>query len=467
MVVRTIVGLDCGRNSVVACPISEPIADLKTFARSYEPQVFYANRADLNRLIEIGDIFLMEPTGSDHRIFADYIQRSGKPVYFCKGDRIRSHAISRGLSNKADREDAAAIADFGWLALMGQSKIPNAFIDLKFDRLRHLWLALKGVDRASAPLKSQLWARLAFELPEICMTKGGNPRHLPDRPWGDPPTRTIRWMAGLTHFPQYDKLAAESIGPGISEITRTIAVDLVSAEIRRQNLELELTEIESAAPAYCRSVFDEWGIVGNTRIALMAYLLPFERFLDPEGKPITEWVPAPESKRGATFRDRSLKAFTHSLGMGRRISESGRTRGKWKMCGSKDCRSAIFLWINTRVIFGTGKAKPRKKKDETDAAFEQRLKGHKKFKDWLGDIEFDLRAKNVPAWENPAIVAAVAERNNVNLKVAALQTYYGLSPTMQNVNVVQKAMKLSGRFCRLLYRDLLKAYKEEQSSDFF
>lgn len=457
-----IVGLDCGRGNVHACVINSPIQNLKEYARSYKPLIFQANRADLEQLASVGDVFAIEPTGADHRIFADFLKRQGKTVLLCKGERIRSHARSKGLTNKKDREDAAAIADYCWRGLFNQDEQPNAFISLSGETIRENYHALRSLDRARSPMINQLWARLAYEFPEFLHTDNGTRRRFSPRAWCKPePPKGLRWIAREIEYPSFDAQLADTIGRGLSQETITLAESLCGLERRKCSTELELERNLAEIEPWYHKAFDQWGLSSLLKAAFLCSCYPFEKFLGEDGKPIHEYVPAssPDAKNDHTFRDRSLKRFMLQMGMGRVIAESGKSKGEWVMGGSKDTRCALYLFVKSCVQFTVSRSKPVRGRSEPEADYKKRIKDWQPFKEWLPDIADDLRVKKIDPWNNDAIVNAVVERNKVLPKIAKLQIYYQISPTCQNLRDEQRIMKVSSRFCRDLYRELLKEYK--------
>jgi transposase len=459
-----VVGLDCGRGNVTACPISGPVPDLKEFARSYAALVFYSNRADLERLLELGSIFAIEPTGSDHRIFVNWLRRNGKTVHLCKGDRIRNHARSRGLTNKKDREDAAAIADFTIRALAEPAHFPNAFIVLECDDIRGCRNRLRSLGRAQSPLINQLWATLAEEFPEIGFTASGRSRKFSVRAWGEPePPKLLRWLAGEISYPSYDARLAATVGRGLSEYSRALARMLCEIERQAVAVEAIADPLLAQIPPWYHLAFDKWCLSKYFRLEFLSATFPFEKFLDDEGNPIHVMVPAvlDTAKNELTFRDRSLKKFCLQMGMGKVVSESGKSKGEWVMGGSKATRIALYLMMETCVLFAMGRTKPRRLKGEDKAAHAKRLEaeGWLNFRDWVTERAEELHQPKIKPWENAALIAEVAERNKVKPAIADLQIYKMLSPTMANQQKNKAVMKLASRFTRQLYRELLRQYK--------
>jgi hypothetical protein len=460
----TVVGLDCGRGNVTACAISAPISNLKEFARSYKPIVLKSNRADLEALLELGDFFVIEPTGSDHRIFANWLEKRGKRVLYCQGGRIRSHALSRGLTNKKDREDAAAIADFSWRALNDPADYPNAFLNLKAgERIRDARNNLKSINRARSPIVNQLWAKLAIDLPELLHSDSGTKRRFSQREWLEPhPPKLLRWLAGEIEYVRMDALLGENVGSGITPLIRSLASSLCLLERQEYAIECELEELLNEIEPFYHAAFDKWALSRRLRADILSSCYPFEKFLGEDGRPIHEWVPAvsENAKHDRTFRDRSLKRFMLQVGFGRVIAESGKSKGNWVMGGSKATRVAIYLQMGIWQMHVEGLSKPRRrKKTETDQEYKQRLKANwQPFKDWLEEITAQYYLPKVPAWDNPQIVAAAAERNHCPPAVASLQIYKVLSPTCQNIGNEQRLCKLASKVCRELYRELLRQY---------
>jgi hypothetical protein len=460
-----IVGLDCGRGSVHACVIDAPIENLKSYARSYKPLILHSNREDLDLLVSVGDCFGIEPTGADHRVFADYLKRAGKQVFYCKAERIRNHALRAGLTNKKDREDAAAIADYLWHSLNG-NQINDPFINICGEELREAYNALKSIDRAKAPMSSQIWARLAYEFPEYLYTDSGKKRRFAQRTWGETQSpKPLRWLAGIEDYPKLEAQIEDSIGRGISAYTRSIAAQLCEIDSQRGAIELSINPIIDGLEPFYGRAFDHWNLAPSFKASFLTSIYPFEKFLGEDGRPIHERVPAvsENAKNDTTFRDRSLKRFMRQMGMGRVISESGTSKGQWVMGGSKQTRCTLYLFICNIQISTERTSKPRKLKTESEEQFKLKLKGWSKFSDWIRDLADEKHMPKVNPWENPEIIQAVCDRNSVIPAIADLQIYSYLAPNCQNVAQNQKIMKVGSRFTRQLYRKLLSEYKKDKS----
>ena len=93
-------GLDISRGNVHTCVLESIPVDLLEFARSYKPRVYKASAEELAEFAELGDIFVMNPTGADHRIFHQYLKGNGKIILGCTETRVRNFARDSGLLNK-------------------------------------------------------------------------------------------------------------------------------------------------------------------------------------------------------------------------------------------------------------------------------------------------------------------------------------------------------------------------------
>jgi hypothetical protein len=425
-----IVGLDAGRGSVVCCAIDSPISKLKLYARTYKPQIFKANYADLSKLLELGEIFAIEPTGADHRVFCEWLRRHDRRVLLVRGDRIRAHATNHGLLNKTDREDAAAIADYTARALTSPDDYPAAFIDPPSLAIGELVDAIASNNKLLTATYCQLWARLAFEFPERLASKPSA------RGWQREPPTFWAWLAGesvQSHLQRrFDDAIAQSIGRGLSEATRDLARSLVILERSCLKLENQIDGLFSKIPSWYHTVFDLWAIAPRTRSALLAEIYPFDKFLGTDGYPIRDRVAA-NNKSGRSYRDRSLKKFQLQLGLGQVISQSGTSKGKKVMGGSQQARRAIYLWVKSSVFIGRDRGYPA-------GSF----------------VELAKSLAGDRPWENTDHCAAIAERNHTTERVASLQIYAVRSPTCQNAHGDLVALKIASRFARLLFKDLLR-----------
>jgi hypothetical protein len=119
-------------------------------------------------------------------------------------------------------------------------------------------------------------------------------------------------------------------------------------------LECELSNLLSK-PEFdpYHQVFDRWDMPYRIRVALLSAIYPIEKFLDANRQVIRERKQATtESKHESTVRNRSLKAFQLSVGMGRVLYESGQ-KTTWKMGGPSYVRVAIWQFIKCKVVINT------------------------------------------------------------------------------------------------------------------
>jgi transposase len=104
-----IIGLDVGKNSVVACVLEKQPEDLKTYLRqSKEFMEFKATVEGIKNLLEIPfDIAIIEPTGIHYsKLWGETIEANGREVRWISHQAVANHRKSNRLPNKNDKADA-------------------------------------------------------------------------------------------------------------------------------------------------------------------------------------------------------------------------------------------------------------------------------------------------------------------------------------------------------------------------
>lgn len=429
----TVVGLDVGNGNVHACVLNEEVQNLKRFARSYKPIKLNSSKEDLEALAKLGDVFALEPTGAYYRVFLEFLQKAGKVVLLVPGGRIRHFAKTHDIINKKDREDAAVIAAYTRYFLHS----PQNFISITATEIRELYLALASVNRVKNPIANQIWARLSYELPEFCRSCNGTKKVITPRKWNEPePPAGWRWLSGETlKNPRwqkaYDEQLTETVGRGLSDITRSLAAQLCQLEKQEFQIEAQLqTILDKPELQPYIEVFESWHVPPVFQCVFLCGCFPINKYLDDQGKPIREWV---EGQNGRSRRHRSLKAFQLSMGMGRIISESGKTKGKQVMGGPKYLRVALWQFVATLVV-------RRRGKQEEFLKLVQNL--HKVY-------------PCEKPWESKEICQAIADLKKTTPKLAGLMVYYEVAPNCLNVKLDQRISKVESRFVRGLFKDLI------------
>lgn len=442
----SVIGLDISRGSATCCVLHELPKNLLEFARNYSPLVVSADASGIRHLLSLGDVFILEPTGSYHRIFSESLIAQGKQVYFVPGRRIRAFAINNGILNKKDKEDAAVIASYGFYNLERGNLA--AFIPAKTFQLRELWMNLKMLVRDRVTLINQVRGNLAYELPELAAATATN------RTWCNPnPPALWRRLA--------EDSAPESIGRGLSLLTRQLTKQICQFERMEYELERLLRQIlisDELSPY--REVFNHWDIPPKTQCAILAAIYPIEQFFE-DGKPKRDRVQSDSGKK--SVRHRSLKSFQRALGLGRMSIQSGKTH-RQVATGDPEIRSALYQFLLTKVVirrqptiktlrlkFPELEAMPvgLSKKEQAKCLAPYLFPGQ--LDRWIKDYN-----AHVAPWENPQVIQRVAEYSQSTEAIAALQIYYEKSPTCLNLPAKARIAKLMPRLARGLFRDLVK-----------
>jgi hypothetical protein len=428
-----VAGCDCGKDSLHVCVIEEVPKNLKQFSRTYKPKVVKANQKDIEQLLKLdADVYVLEPTGHYSYIWINALKREGKEVRLVSPRRVRHYCEYKGITNKADRPDAAAIASYTLENLHSD----EAFLKVERMRIRDLYLQLNSTTRSKNPVNNRLGQRLSFEFPEIV-------KHFEDtsREWLDPePPATYRFLAGESvtgpHSRQREQKLDQTIGLGLTTHTKALAAQLCEFERMEYALEVQMDE-ELSQPefeAYHR-IFDRFLIPRRIRAAILSRIYPFTDFLR-DGRPFKEYVRGSESKRrsGMTKRDRSEGEFKLCLGMGKILYQSG-NKTEWKAGGAKYARTALWQYVKIMIVI-------------------RRSKGHD-FSEIAANLNKTLQQENISPWLNEAMINAIAELTNTTQEVASLRLHYEFQVGKKGDRRISAT---AGRFCRMLYKALLDEF---------
>lgn len=428
-----VAGCDCGKSSLHVCVLDSKPSNLKNFARSYKVLIFKPTREDIEKLLSLPvDVYAIEPTGDYSRIWVEQLKKADKDLRLVSSRRVRHYCEYHGLTNKADRPDAAAIAAY----TLENHESEQAFLRGEKQRIRDLYLQLCSTTRSKNPIQNRLGQRLTFEFPEIVKTYEES-----DRLWlNEKPPATFRFIAGEpTRQGQKKKeeLLKNTIGLGLSEQTRALAKTLCSFERQEYNLEVLLNE-ELSRDIFIpyREAFKQFAVPPRLEAAILSRIYPFEDFLGSDGRPRKEYIQGMTTKRksGKTKRDRSEGEFKLSLGMGKVLVQSG-GRWEWKPGGAKYARSALWLYVVQTVVKGKGKG----------------------FDQFIAPIEKELRREGLSPWLNADIISAVAQLKSIPEPLAALRIHYEFQTSKGDRRIEATA----GRFCRMLYKELVKSFCRE------
>ena len=158
------------------------------------------------------------------------------------------------------------------------------------------------------------------------------------------------WVAGERNSKRYDAMLEASKGLGLSEETRFDAQILYHYILESQRIEIELEQmyLDDRGQNPYRPVFDDFGFGLKTSAKILCQIYPLEDFLGANGKPIIKLSKGRYSKK-KTKKYLSLRRFKKALGDAPVREWSGNSK-KSKKGGSALCRTAIWQWIQTRII---------------------------------------------------------------------------------------------------------------------
>lgn len=438
-----VAGCDCGKSSLHVCVIDQASRpkDLKRFARSYTPLVFQADREGVEALLSLPvDVYAIEPTGHYSLIWVNAIRQAGKQVVFVSPRRVRHFCEYQGLTNKADRPDAAAISIY----TLDNYGNEQAFIKGNLPQLRSLYLQYTSTSRSKNPIQNRLGQRLAFEFPEIVPTYENQVRR-----WLSPnPPAPIRFLAGEPPTPgdrlvkKRQETLEKTIGCGLSDHSKRLASQLCEFDRIEYELEVQITE-ELALPEFSiyNQIFDQYLVPPVIRAAILGRVYPFTDFLR-DGKPLKEYVRGTHSQRksGMTKRDRSEGEFKLSLGMGKELAQSGSSE-KWKAGGARYARTALWMYVKSVIVVGRVRDTPVKNAKELAQLMADLLKQHHQPK--------------LSPWLNQNLINALATETGTTFEVAALRLHYEYQ---SNKKGDQRVSSTAGRFCRMLYKSFLEEF---------
>lgn len=457
-----VIGIDVSRGKATVCPLEKLPIDLLEFARSYKPLTFKTNQEDLENLANLGEVFILEPTGSDHKIYVEYLKSQGKTVLGCTGTRVRNFARDSGILNKSDREDAAVIAAFGLRHLQAQNF--KAFISIDAIDIKEKYRSMQALIKQRTQLINQLRSRLVYECPELHDAKSHQREWLKSRP-----PAVWRAIAG-EELESHNAIGvpAVTVGRGISELSRQLAVQICSLERLQFALECECDELLNGEDLGIYSqVMNRWSITPMTQTAIVSAIYPIEQFLD-DGKQVRRRAYSTErSKHNRTVRNRSLKQFKRALGAGRMWIQSGK-KEFWAKTGDPQTRSAIYAYLSFAVVT---RRQPTL----------QRL--HKLFPELAGQIEglkprkrtallkeqYSFRAliekagiqNGLEPWKDERLIKEAARITKMSEAIARLQLFYEFAPQCQAKGKTERLMKIYPRFVEWLYRDLVTTYQDD------
>lgn len=360
------------------------------------------------------DAIVMEPTGVWYsKLWAKIAEHLSIEVRWIGHSDLAFNRGAYGFEDKDDRTDAFCLAvSYFHPDYNNQNKWLNWRVGLIAD-VNDRILELESLDSTSIIFTQQLRQRLKYEFPECADRTIGNSRTK------DGCTAWVGWLAGFHRSPRiqlgYSKSIAVELGISITQYTRDHAAALAGNQIREVRLENDLSELllDPAFDRY-RPILEKFGFGLKMQGTILTNIYPVEKFLR-DGRPYIErWQD--DVKRHK--RNRSLSGFQISLGMGKRLIESGGSKSL-RYAGSSFARTKLYCWIMRYVV-------PEKMADS-----------------WVV-TELDRRSMT-----NPRTAVKVADLRK------KWQTTKGSNKDRHQAGAAI-AMTLGYRITRLLYDELLK-----------
>jgi hypothetical protein len=201
-----------------------------------------------------------------------------------------------------------------------------------------------GDDSCIKILQQQIRQRLKYEFPEIADRQIGAGRTK------DGYTAWLGYIAGIHSFTKIKnertRSIATTLGVEISQYTRDHATALCGNQLRENILkdDLMLALLEPAFDQY-RETFELFGFGSMMQACMISCIYPFEKFLLSGKQHIDRY----EDDRGKHKKNKSLAGFQLSLGMGKRLFESGGSSAL-VYAGSSYGRKELFCWTMNNVL---------------------------------------------------------------------------------------------------------------------
>ncbi len=361
------------------------------------------------------DVVVMEPTGVWYsRLWAklaEHLQIQVKWIGHADLSHLRG---AYGFKDKDDRTDAfcLAVAFFDPIFNAGN----NSWLHWKTGTIAQVndrLLEIKSLESTTKILVQQLRQRLKYEFPEIA------DRNIRSLGTEDGYVAWVGYLAGIHDYKRIQNERKKSIATALSIDISPYTIDhagaIVQNQIREQKLKADLANslLDPCFDKY-RETFELFGFGSVMQSTILSNIYPLEKFLVDRKPHIDRW----EDDKKQHKKNTSLAGFQLSLGMGKRLIESGGST-TLVYSGSSFARKMLYCWITTNVL-------PAKMKDS-----------------WLV-TELDKRALSQP---KPA------------LTVAQLRTRWKETKGTnkdRHMAGVRSAMTLGYRITRLLYDHLLK-----------
>jgi transposase len=334
-----IIGADACKDRIVFCAIDteQPFNPKDIITDGSYFDVATASHQGVKKILDLKpDAFAIEPTGVHYtQLWIDRMSEAGVEVVLVGHNQLKAYRTHLSLPDKDDCADALALAHYYYCYHQDPSKFVHRR-DATTARLRFLALELGHLNKLQSPAINHLQQQLAWAFPEKAASTTNAQLF-----W--------RWLAGTAKSLRYDTMLAETVGSGITDDIRTEARFLCDLFAQEKKIERELLSvIEDAQFLPYRKVMAAYGFGLRTQAILISQIYPLENFLDANKQPIVEITRGKVAKH-PTHKHKSLRRFTKMLGCAPVREQSGSTLNRTKKSGSELCRSALWLWLFTRI----------------------------------------------------------------------------------------------------------------------
>ncbi|NJL49753.1 MAG: IS110 family transposase [Leptolyngbyaceae cyanobacterium SM2_5_2] len=345
-----IVGIEVAKASILCCLID--ITNIPTnaseFARTYTPIPLLSDSAGMQKLLELGDSYVIEPTGDYSKIWIDALKANQKTVLRVNSKRVKALKEYHGIASKSDRYDAAFLALYGAVNLNNS----QAFLSDYAEDLRTVVLHHQFLSRMTGNHQRRLWQLLSHEWPEVCRSKTGT-KPQQNRRWleADPPA-LWRYIAGepIRNWRLRDRQLGQSIGSGLSDLSRALAAQVCELERKQYPYEERISALLAASEFKpYMEVLERFGMAELTRAAVLSRIYPFSQFLSEDGSEVVVRVPSVKTEGRYHRRNKSLGAFRLALGNATKLYQSGQVREE-RAAGSKLARCSLFLHVKSKIV---------------------------------------------------------------------------------------------------------------------
>jgi hypothetical protein len=297
-------------------------------------------------LVEIKpDAIVMEPTGVWYsRLWAKMAEQLDIEVKWIGHGDLAGLRNGYGFKDKDDRTDAFCLAVSYFDPIFNAR---NEWLNWRTgvvadvnDRL----LEIKSLESTTKILQQQLRQRLKYEFPELADRTIATARTQAGY------TAWVGYLAGIHSYKRIENEREKSIATildiPISSYTRDHANSICENQIRDGKLRADLAQslLDPAFDRY-RPTLELFGFGYVMQATILSNIYPLEKFLQ-AGKPHIDRY---EDDRGKHKKNKSLAGFQISLGMGKRLIESGSSTSLI-YSGSSFARKMLYTWIITNIL---------------------------------------------------------------------------------------------------------------------